>query len=196
MRPRPPRGSGGSGSTPSPDTWPADAVARGGTAAARSDRSGYRPVARRAARLATPPTVIDVRTPAEAQQRRIEAAVNIPLSRLQDHLDTLANRPIVVHCASGYSAVAANVLRREGLPRVADLVGGLAAWESAGLPTASQRQQSGDEHGAPSTLIERRETTLANAPDYCDGMEGLASPHAEVSAARRNAVSPRNVPGG
>ena len=93
----------------------------------------------------TPPTVIDVRTPAEAQQRRIEAAVNIPLSRLQDHLDTLApNRPIVVHCASGYrSAVAASVLRRAGLPRVADLVGGLAAWKSAGLPTASQRQQSG-----------------------------------------------------
>ena len=93
----------------------------------------------------TPPTVIDVRTPAEAQQRRIEAAVNIPLSRLQDHLDTLAlDRPIVLHCASGYrSAIAASVLRRAGLARVADLVGGLAGWESAGLPTASQRQQSG-----------------------------------------------------
>jgi hydroxyacylglutathione hydrolase len=85
----------------------------------------------------TPPLLLDVRTPAECQQLRIEAAENIPLSRLMDRLAGLArHRPMVVYCASGYrSAIAASLMRREGFPQVADLVGGLAAWESARLPT-------------------------------------------------------------
>ena len=54
-----------------------------------------------------------------------------------DSLDALpAHRPIVVHCATGYrSAIAASRMRLHGFQHVADLVGGLAAWESARLAT-------------------------------------------------------------
>jgi hydroxyacylglutathione hydrolase len=89
-----------------------------------------------AERLAAPdpPALIDVRAPAEWRERRIEAAVNLPLSRLPEQMGDLPrDHPIVVHCASGYrSAIAASFLQRDGFPAVADLVGGLAAWESPG----------------------------------------------------------------
>ncbi len=79
-----------------------------------------------------PPMLIDVRAPGEWQERRIDAAVNVPLSRLPERMSTLTrDQPIVVHCTSGYrSAIAASLLRRDGYPDVADLVGGMAAWES------------------------------------------------------------------
>ena len=84
-------------------------------------------------RAADPPMLIDVRAPGEWEQRRIEAAVNLPLSRFPEQMAALPrDRPIVVHCASGYrSAIAASLLQREGFSGVADLVGGLPAWESA-----------------------------------------------------------------
>jgi hydroxyacylglutathione hydrolase len=80
-----------------------------------------------------PPLLIDVRAPGEWRERRIDVAVNLPLSRLPEQMGTLARaHPIVVHCASGYrSAIAASLMQRDGFPEVADLVGGLAAWESA-----------------------------------------------------------------
>ena len=79
-----------------------------------------------------PPLLIDVRAPAEWRERRIEAAVNVPLQRLPEQMTTLPREhPIVVHCATGYrSAIAASLLQRDGYPDVADLVGGMAAWES------------------------------------------------------------------
>jgi len=77
--------------------------------------------------------LIDVRAPGEWAERRIAAAVNLPLSRFPERMDTLPHdQPIVVHCASGYrSAIAASLLQRGGFSSVADLVGGLPAWESA-----------------------------------------------------------------
>jgi hydroxyacylglutathione hydrolase len=79
-----------------------------------------------------PPLLIDVRAPGEWREGHIDAAVNVPLSRLPERLPTLArDHPIVVHCASGYrSAIAASLMQRDGFAEVADLVGGLAAWES------------------------------------------------------------------
>jgi glyoxylase-like metal-dependent hydrolase (beta-lactamase superfamily II)/rhodanese-related sulfurtransferase len=86
-----------------------------------------------------PPLVVDVRTEREWGEGHIEGAVNIPLSQLGERLDAIpADRPLVVHCASNYrSAIAASLLRRQGLPSVATLVGGLAAWESAPLATVA-----------------------------------------------------------
>ena len=57
----------------------------------------------------------------------------MPLPRLSEQLATLPrDRPIVVHCGSGYrSAIAASLLQREGYADVADLVGGAAAWQSS-----------------------------------------------------------------
>jgi glyoxylase-like metal-dependent hydrolase (beta-lactamase superfamily II)/rhodanese-related sulfurtransferase len=85
------------------------------------------------------PLIVDVRSPGEWQEQRIGPAVNIPLSRLSDSRAELAgSRAIVVYCTSGYrSAIAASVLNRQGFTRVADLVGGLAAWNSSRLPTAA-----------------------------------------------------------
>jgi glyoxylase-like metal-dependent hydrolase (beta-lactamase superfamily II) len=80
-----------------------------------------------------PPLLVDVRGPSEWEQERIDAAVNVPLSRLPERLQSLPrDRQIVVHCASGYrSAIAAGLLQGAGFATVADLVGGLGAWSSA-----------------------------------------------------------------
>ncbi len=84
-----------------------------------------------------PPVLIDVRNPGEWEQRRIDVAVNLPLSRLADRLGELPrDRPLVTYCGSGYrSAIAASLLQAHGFDEVSDLVGGLAAWESASLTT-------------------------------------------------------------
>jgi glyoxylase-like metal-dependent hydrolase (beta-lactamase superfamily II)/rhodanese-related sulfurtransferase len=84
-----------------------------------------------------PPLVIDVRTNQEYTDAHIHGALNLPLQQLSERLAELpTDRPLIVHCASGYrSALAASLLRQEGLPDVANMVGGLAAWTAAQLPT-------------------------------------------------------------
>jgi hydroxyacylglutathione hydrolase len=83
----------------------------------------------------SPPLLVDVRSTREWDQERIDGAVSLPLSQLRERLHELpSDCPLVVHCAGGYrSAIAASLLRREGLARVADLVGGIGAWEAAQL---------------------------------------------------------------
>jgi rhodanese-related sulfurtransferase len=63
--------------------------------------------------------------------------VNLPLNHLEERRGELPrDRSLLVHCAGGYrSSIAASVLQRSGLTQVSELAGGLAAWESAGLPT-------------------------------------------------------------
>jgi glyoxylase-like metal-dependent hydrolase (beta-lactamase superfamily II)/rhodanese-related sulfurtransferase len=94
-----------------------------------------------AERLACPesPLLMDVRAPDEWRDQRIAAAVNVPLGRLPEQMATLpCEQAIVVYCSSGYrSAIAASLLQREGHRDVADLVGGLPAWQattSTGVP--------------------------------------------------------------
>jgi glyoxylase-like metal-dependent hydrolase (beta-lactamase superfamily II)/rhodanese-related sulfurtransferase len=88
--------------------------------------------------LAEPPFVLDVRTPAEWKSSHF-GDLNVPLSRLGQDLALLPrNRRIVVHCQSGYrSSIAASLLRQHGLTNVADMVGGIAAWERARLATTT-----------------------------------------------------------
>src|SRR5215471_6756312 len=80
--------------------------------------------------------LVDVRTPGEHDTRRIENSVSIPLNRLEDRLSELPrNRALLVHCAGGYrSSTAASLLQRAGFANVAELAGGVAAWETAQLP--------------------------------------------------------------
>ncbi len=87
----------------------------------------------------TPPLVVDVRTAREWNDGHIDGALNLPLAHLAERLGELpSDRPVIVYCASGYrSAVAASLLQREGLANVANLVGGLAAWQSAQLSTTA-----------------------------------------------------------
>jgi glyoxylase-like metal-dependent hydrolase (beta-lactamase superfamily II)/rhodanese-related sulfurtransferase len=84
-----------------------------------------------------PPLVLDVRAEFEREGGAIEGSLNIPLGRLPERLESLPReRPIVVHCSSGYrSSVAASVLRRDGFD-VMDLVGGLDVTPSLVTPSA------------------------------------------------------------
>ena len=94
-----------------------------------------------AARLAsaTPPVVVDVRAASERAQKRIEGSLHIPLNRLTDRLSEIpVGQPVLVHCAGGYrSSIAASLLQRHGITHVSELAGGIAAWETAGLPVRS-----------------------------------------------------------
>jgi glyoxylase-like metal-dependent hydrolase (beta-lactamase superfamily II)/rhodanese-related sulfurtransferase len=88
---------------------------------------------------ATPPVIVDVRAASERAQKRIEGSVHIPLNHLADRLSEIpADRPVLPHCAGGYrSSIAASLLQRDGFTQVSELAGGIAAWETAGLPTRS-----------------------------------------------------------
>jgi hydroxyacylglutathione hydrolase len=82
-----------------------------------------------------PPVVLDIRGPGERADKYIEGSVHLPLNRLQRQLeDVPRGRKVVLQCAGGYrSAIAASILANHGMSDIADLVGGLAAWEEAGL---------------------------------------------------------------
>ncbi len=83
--------------------------------------------------------LIDVRTAGERAQKSIAGSLGIPLNHLSAKLpDGPRTRPIVVHCAGGYrSSIAASLLQRAGFSDVAELAGGIAAWETARLPIDS-----------------------------------------------------------
>ena len=88
---------------------------------------------------AHPPLPVDVRTPSERGQRLIPGSMGIPLNHLVENLNTLPDsRPLVVYCAGGYrSSIAASLLKRNGFTGVAELAGGIAAWEAAQLAVRS-----------------------------------------------------------
>jgi len=96
---------------------------------------------------AVPPLVLDVRAESEWQEERIGRSLNIPLGQLLGRLDELPrDQSVVVHCATGYrSSIAASLLRREGLERIADLVGGINAWQaSTGNGAGASRRMGRD----------------------------------------------------
>jgi glyoxylase-like metal-dependent hydrolase (beta-lactamase superfamily II)/rhodanese-related sulfurtransferase len=88
---------------------------------------------------ATPPVIVDVRAPSERAQKRIDGSLHIPLNHLANRIPEIPrDRPVILHCAGGYrSSIAASLLQREGFADVSELAGGIAAWETAGLPTSS-----------------------------------------------------------
>jgi rhodanese-related sulfurtransferase/glyoxylase-like metal-dependent hydrolase (beta-lactamase superfamily II) len=93
------------------------------------------PVAADRLASATPPLLVDVRSPHEHDTKRIHDAVSMPLNHLVERIGELPrDRPLVVHCAGGYrSSIAASLLMRDGRSDVSELAGGIAAWEAAGL---------------------------------------------------------------
>jgi len=92
----------------------------------------------------TPPLVVDVRAQAERETKRIGGSVSVPLSRLTDSLRTLPkDRALLVYCAGGYrSSIAASVLQGHGFQPVAEIAGGIAAWEAATLPIENAQAQA------------------------------------------------------
>lgn len=85
---------------------------------------------------AEPPVVLDVRAEREHAAKKIGGSVNLPLTRLIAGVAALdRERRYVVHCAGGYrSAIGASILQREGIARIAELAGGVAAWQAAKMP--------------------------------------------------------------
>lgn len=83
-----------------------------------------------------PPLVVDVRAPREREQKHIGGSLSLPLNRLGENMDRLPkNRSLLVYCAGGYrSSIAASLLQHRGFNSVAEIAGGIAAWEAAKLP--------------------------------------------------------------
>jgi rhodanese-related sulfurtransferase len=89
--------------------------------------------------VADSPLVLDIRNPREYASKHIPGSINIPLNHLQDRLaEVPRDRRIAVHCAGGYrSSAAASILHQHGITNLIEMTGGLAAWETAKLPTVS-----------------------------------------------------------
>lgn len=75
-------------------------------------------------------TLLDVRSPAEVEQMRIDEAINIPLGALRGRVDELdRNLPVVAFCKislRGYEA--ARILKKAGFERVTVMDGGILMW--------------------------------------------------------------------
>ncbi len=80
--------------------------------------------------------ILDVRSRSEWESGHLPGAQLIPLTELPDRLgEVAADRPVAVHCQSGSrSAIAASLLQARGHRAVANVTGGMGAWETAGLP--------------------------------------------------------------
>ena len=88
--------------------------------------------------------VLDVRRAPEWESGHIENATWWPLDNFKvsppemDH-----NRPIAVHCKSGYrSMIASSLLRRAGFQNVSNVIGGFDAWQQAKLRSVSAKPVS------------------------------------------------------
>ncbi len=85
---------------------------------------------------ASKPQLIDVRTPEEVSQGKIDKATNYDINNpdFGENIDKLdRSRPVYVYCASGKrSARATELLKQSGFLVVYDLRGGYNAWIEAG----------------------------------------------------------------
>jgi rhodanese-related sulfurtransferase len=94
---------------------------------------------------ASPPRVLDVRTPGEFETVHIAGTHNVPLNllgeqhhKIVEHLD----EAVVLVCRSGQRATQADAtLRNAGLTNVHVLHGGITAWQAEGLPVARGAQR-------------------------------------------------------
>ncbi len=98
-------------------------------------------------------TVLDTRTDAEFAVSRIAGARHVRFGAWQAVFgprlppDLPRDRPIVVYCAVGWrSGKVAAMLAATGHKRIFNLVGGIIAWQRAGLPLV-------DSAGAPTTHV-------------------------------------------
>ncbi len=86
---------------------------------------------------ATPPRVLDVRTPGEFDTVHMPGAYNVPLDLLREYRDEILShldQDVVLVCRSGQRAAQAEeTLRRAGVANVHVLDGGITAWEANGF---------------------------------------------------------------
>lgn len=85
-----------------------------------------------------PIVLVDVRQPEEfSQDGHVAGARLLPLPMLSTRLDELTkDAAIYCICRSGSrSHVACEMLQRQGFTNVTNVVGGMSAWQQAGLPS-------------------------------------------------------------
>ncbi|MFI5345858.1 MAG: rhodanese-like domain-containing protein [Elusimicrobiota bacterium] len=80
--------------------------------------------------------LVDVREVSEIDALRVEGALNLPLSRLREHVGALdRSRPVYLLCRSGARAAsAATQLHQLGHRDIQVVRGGLDAWIASGSP--------------------------------------------------------------
>ncbi len=91
-------------------------------------------------------TVLDVRAESEYDEGHLDGAINIHAGRLSRLADgrVPADRPVVVHCQSGYrSIIASSTLERLGFTNHSNLVGGFDAWEERAAGRAASERRVG-----------------------------------------------------
>src|SRR5262249_27950631 len=83
--------------------------------------------------------LVDVRRPAEWQAGHIPAARHLPLNDLSSRASELShNGAVTAICAGGYrSSIATSLLEQQGFSHITNVVGGMAAWQTAGLTTVN-----------------------------------------------------------
>ena len=101
---------------------------------------------RRLCEDAPSPLLLDVREPNEFQDVRAPGAALVPTSQFMARMAELpTDRPILVICHSGgRSAAVTGYLARTGRTDVANVAGGMLAWERAGLPVLRGRPSPGE----------------------------------------------------
>jgi hydroxyacylglutathione hydrolase len=84
--------------------------------------------------------VLDVRREPEWNAGRVEGATWWPLDNFKVSPPEIdRDRPIAVHCKSGYrSMIACSLLQRAGFKNVTNVIGGFDAWEQTKLPIENQ----------------------------------------------------------
>jgi rhodanese-related sulfurtransferase len=90
------------------------------------------------------PVIVDVREDDEFAAVRVEGVTHVPMSGFAARAAELpTDRPLLILCASGArSAAVTGFLLRSGWTDVANVDGGINAWQRAGLPVV---------RGAPSS---------------------------------------------
>jgi rhodanese-related sulfurtransferase len=84
--------------------------------------------------------VLDVRRESEWQAGHVEGAAWWPLDNFKVSPPEIdRDRPIAVHCKSGYrSMIACSLLQRAGFRNVSNVIGGFDAWQQAKLPLETE----------------------------------------------------------
>jgi hydroxyacylglutathione hydrolase len=80
--------------------------------------------------------VLDVRTPEKFAEGHVADAVNIPVSELEDKLDSLdKSKTIYVYCSGGYSSmIASSFLQSKGFRLIKNIYGGIKKISETRVP--------------------------------------------------------------
>ncbi len=90
-----------------------------------------------AERMDAETVVVDVRKESEYNSERVEGAMNIPLSFINEHMAKFPQEKIFfLHCGSGYrSVIAGSILKSRGYHEIINVEGGIKAIKSTNIPT-------------------------------------------------------------